>query len=90
MPVTEEQRSDAQQIVAEATEPVLFDLNDVMVKTISQAVPSVTLWGDGDPYLETHGSEQLSARKTIILPNIGHWVPINAANELAEQVRALR
>ncbi len=74
----------------EITKEEFFDGCDVMVKTISQAVPSVTLWGDGDPYLETRWSEQLYARKTIILPNIGHWVPINAANELADQVRALR
>jgi pimeloyl-ACP methyl ester carboxylesterase len=63
---------------------------DGMVKAIAQAVPTVALWGDNDPYLVTSWAEQLYAKTTIILPKVGHWVPIVAAKELAEKIRSLR
>jgi pimeloyl-ACP methyl ester carboxylesterase len=75
----------------EITKLEFFDNYDVMVKTISRDVPSLTLWGDKDPYLPDSGyAEQLFARKTVILPDIGHWVPITAAERLAEGIRSLQ
>jgi pimeloyl-ACP methyl ester carboxylesterase len=68
-----------------------FDGFDAMLKTIAGAVPTATLWGDGDPYVrDTRMSEQLFARKTTVLPDTGHWVPIVAAGRLAAEIRAAR
>jgi pimeloyl-ACP methyl ester carboxylesterase len=66
-----------------------FDGYDEMLRAIAQAVPTATVWGDGDPYVETRFAEQLFARKTTILPGVGHWVPILAAAAIADQLRAL-
>jgi pimeloyl-ACP methyl ester carboxylesterase len=67
-----------------------FDRYDEMVKGLTRDVPTLTLWGDGDAYLQTHFSEQLYARKTTVVPGVGHWVPIVAAERLAAEIRALR
>jgi pimeloyl-ACP methyl ester carboxylesterase len=67
-----------------------FDGCDGMVKAISQAVPTVALWGEGDPYLtDTSLSKQMFARETTLLPDIGHWVPILAADQVAAAIRAM-
>ncbi|MEP7287933.1 MAG: alpha/beta hydrolase, partial [Chloroflexota bacterium] len=66
-----------------------FDGYDVFLKTISDSVPTVALWGEGDPYIPTHSPEELLAQKTIVLPKVGHWVPIIAADVLAQNIRAV-
>jgi pimeloyl-ACP methyl ester carboxylesterase len=71
------------------TRPDFFDGYDQMLKTISAAVPTLTLWGEGDPYVQDRFAPQLFARETIMLPNVGHWVPIVAAQPLARHIRAL-
>jgi len=74
----------------EITRLEFFDNYDVMVKKIASEVPTLTLWGDGDPYLkDNHFAEQLYAGKTYILPKVGHWVPIVAAERLSQEIRAL-
>jgi len=67
-----------------------FDGYDEMLKTISRAVPTLAMWGEGDPYLkDPRFAEQMFARETLHLPNVGHWVPIVAAAQLAEKIRRL-
>jgi pimeloyl-ACP methyl ester carboxylesterase len=72
------------------TRPGFFAGYDEMVKAIASAVPTLTIWGEGDPYLPKHWAEQLFARTTVFLPDVGHWVPIIAAERLAAEIRALR
>jgi haloalkane dehalogenase len=66
-----------------------FDGYDHMLKTISASVPTLTIWGEGDPYVQDRFAPQLFAQKTIMLPTVGHWVPILAAETLAKHIRAL-
>jgi haloalkane dehalogenase len=74
----------------EITRYEFFDGYDEMLKTISRDVPTATLWGDNDPYVgDTALSERLLARKRSVLPGIGHWVPIVAADRLAVEIRGL-
>jgi pimeloyl-ACP methyl ester carboxylesterase len=73
----------------EITRIEFFDGYDVMLKRISESVPTLTLWGEGDPYVEGRYAEQLFARKTVMLPGVGHWVPIVAADRLAEEIRSI-
>jgi haloalkane dehalogenase len=67
-----------------------FDGCDEMVKAISKAVPTVALWGQGDPYLtDISLVKQMFARETTLLPeSVGHWVPITAADQVAQAIRA--
>jgi pimeloyl-ACP methyl ester carboxylesterase len=68
-----------------------FDGCDDMLKAISKAVPTVALWGEGDPYLsDTSLADQMFARQTTLLPKIGHWVPILAADKVAQAIRSLQ
>jgi len=71
------------------TRPDFFDGCDQMLKSISASVPTMALWGEGDPYLANRFASDLFAQKTIMLPEVGHWVPIIAAATLAEHIRSL-
>jgi haloalkane dehalogenase len=75
----------------EITRPDFFDGCDEMLKAISKAVPTVALWGEGDPYLpDVTLAKQMFARETMLLPKIGHWVPILAADEIAHALRSFQ
>jgi pimeloyl-ACP methyl ester carboxylesterase len=67
-----------------------FDGYDQMLKTISASVPTAAVWGEGDPYIPNHRPSELLARKTVVLPKAGHWVPIVAADILAQQILAVK
>jgi pimeloyl-ACP methyl ester carboxylesterase len=68
-----------------------FDGCDDMLKAISKAVPTVALWGEGDPYLsDTSLVQRMFARQTTLLPKIGHWVPILAADKIAQVLRSFQ
>jgi pimeloyl-ACP methyl ester carboxylesterase len=71
------------------TRPDFFDGYDHLLKTVSAAVPTLTIWGEGDPYVQDRFASQLFAQTTIMLPAVGHWVPIVAAETLAKHVRVL-
>jgi haloalkane dehalogenase len=74
----------------EITRLDFFDGCDDMLKAISKAVPTVALWGSGDPYLTDPSLvQQMFARRTTILPtSVGHWVPITATDEVAQAIRS--
>jgi pimeloyl-ACP methyl ester carboxylesterase len=71
------------------TQPDFFDGYDQMLQAIATAVPTLTLWGKGDPYVPDRFAPQLFAHETLMLPDVGHWVPIITADALAHHVRAL-
>src|SRR5262249_12007819 len=64
-----------------------FDDYNHMLQTIAAAVPTLTLWGEGDPYVQERFAPQLFAQETILLPHVGHWVPIVAAETLMTHIR---
>jgi pimeloyl-ACP methyl ester carboxylesterase len=66
-----------------------FDGYDRMLQAISAGAPTLTIWGEGDPYVPDRFASQLMARETLMLPKVGHWVPIVAADTLAEHIRSL-
>ena len=69
--------------------PDFFDGYDEMLQTISKSIPTATVWGEGDPYIPNHSPQELLAKKTMVLPNVGHWVAIVAAETLAQEICAL-
>ena len=51
--------------------------------------PVRVLWGDNDPYLPAELSRRFGEAPVTVLPDVGHWVPLIAADRLAEEVRAV-
>ena len=51
--------------------------------------PVRVLWGDNDPYLPAELSQRFGKAPVTVLPDVGHWVPLIAADRLAEEVRAV-
>lgn len=56
-------------------------------------VPTTVLWGELDPLFPPRLAEGLSTaytdlRDVVMLPDVGHFVPLEAAVETAEAVRA--
>jgi haloalkane dehalogenase len=66
--------------------PAYFDGYDGMLQAIARAVPTRTLWGQGDPYVPDARAEQLLASRLERLDGVGHWVPIVAAARLAASI----
>jgi len=60
-----------------------------MRKTIAAAAPTLTIWGRNDPYIADNFAETIASARTIYLPNVGHWVPILAADVIAKEIRGL-
>jgi pimeloyl-ACP methyl ester carboxylesterase len=63
----------------------------------SAAVPMLFVWGDLDPVSGAHVAERIDqrlpqwppARELLRLPDVGHWPPLEAPDELAAAVRSL-
>jgi haloalkane dehalogenase len=68
--------------------PNFFAGYDRMLKQIAAATPTRAVWGLSDPYVPDVRAEQLFAGTLLRLPGAGHWVPIVAAPQVAEQVAA--
>ncbi|MCA9610707.1 MAG: alpha/beta hydrolase [Myxococcales bacterium] len=56
---------------------------DDHLRSIAGRVPTTTVWGDDDPYIDTRWAAQLLADDTRVLPRVGHWVPLVAPDEVA-------
>jgi len=69
--------------------PDFFNGFDLMLKSISESVATLTIWGEDDPYVSNHFANELFARKTLLLPNTGHWVPLVATDVMAREIRVL-
>ena len=70
------------------TKPDFFNGYDQMLKAISESVPTLTMWGKDDPYIPDRYANELQAHKTIVMPAIGHWVPLVAADSMASEIRS--
>lgn len=71
------------------TKPDFFNGYDRMLKTIAESIPTLTMWGKGDPYVPDRFANELQAQKTLLMPDVGHWVPLVAANTMAREIQAL-
>jgi haloalkane dehalogenase len=70
------------------TAPRFFAGYDAMLKDIAAATPTRAVWGLADPYVPDERAPQLFAAKLDRLPEVGHWVPIVAAKQVAEHIVA--
>lgn len=63
-----------------------FDGYDAMLTRIREAAPTITVWGQGDPYVPDARADDLRAAELRRLDGIGHWVPLLAADALADAI----
>lgn len=71
------------------TKPGFFNGYDQFLQALAESVPTLTLWGIGDPYVPDHYANELLAQKTLLMPDVGHWVPLVAWNMMAREIKAL-
>lgn len=50
------------------------------------AVPTLVLWGRHDPYISAKFADRFGAQQVQHFPDCGHWLPVEAAEEVAEQL----
>lgn len=56
------------------------------LRNLAASVPSLVLWGDHDPYIPARFAESFGAQKVEHFPDCGHWLPLEAAAEIAERL----
>lgn len=53
---------------------------------LAQHVPIDVIWGEDDPYVPTHEALLLQSRSQTLVPDCGHWVPMEAVDEYARLI----
>jgi haloalkane dehalogenase len=71
-----------------AMDPEIFAGWDERLLRLTARVPALVVWGDCDPYIDRSFAERFGAREVHHLPDVGHWVPAEAPDALAERMRA--
>lgn len=71
-----------------ASDPRRFQGWETELRQLTAAVPALVVWGDLDPYAPPHYAERFGARRVQHFPAAGHWVPVEAAAAVAEQIDA--
>lgn len=74
----------------EYVRPGYFAGYDKMRAQVIASIPCRVLWGDGDPYVPTRYAHTFAPAAITVLPEVGHWVPIVAASQLAEEIDRLQ
>jgi pimeloyl-ACP methyl ester carboxylesterase len=46
----------------------------------------MVIWGDRDPYIPLRYAERFGAKTVVHLPEVGHWPPVEAAEETARLI----
>jgi haloalkane dehalogenase len=64
-----------------------FDGVDAMVRELIERKPVRVVWGEGDPYISASYARRFAGAPLQLLPRAGHWVPISAADTVAQAVR---
>ncbi len=55
---------------------------------LAAKTPICVLWGDRDPYIAPHFADRLGAREVHHFPEYGHFLPVEAPDDVAAHVRA--
>jgi pimeloyl-ACP methyl ester carboxylesterase len=52
------------------------------LESLSKTVPIDLVWGQKDKYVPTHMADMMHPRSKRIVPDCGHWVPLEAPDEI--------
>lgn len=72
-----------------ATDPEIFRGAEDELRALAARVPSLALWGARDPYIAPRWAAELGCRRVVILPDVGHWTPVEAPGAVAGHLREL-
>ncbi len=70
-----------------STDPENFRGWEERLHEITASVPSLVLWGDRDPYIGPGFAESFGTRNVRHFPEHGHWLPVEAPDEVARALR---
>lgn len=66
-----------------ATDPKNFAGWEDRLTELTAKVPALVLWGDRDIYISKRFAERFGAQQVVHFPDCGHWVPVEAAEEVS-------
>jgi pimeloyl-ACP methyl ester carboxylesterase len=69
-----------------ATDPQAFIGWEEKLLALTAHKPTMVIWGDRDPYIDKRFAERFGAQTVVHLPDIGHWVPVEAAEKTAQLI----
>jgi pimeloyl-ACP methyl ester carboxylesterase len=58
------------------------------LRTLTQRVPTCVIWGDRDPYVAAAWADRFGAQVVHHLPEVSHWLPVEAPQEVAQKLIA--
>lgn len=59
-----------------------FSAWEKKLRYFTSQIPLLVLWGDKDPYIDKSYAERFGARKVMHYPDYGHWLAVEAAEEV--------
>lgn len=69
-----------------ATDPENFGGWEEKLLELTRRIPTIVLWGDGDPYIPREFAERFGAQRVEHFPKCGHWLPVEAADEVSDHL----
>jgi len=63
--------------------PVHFRGWEDELHALTARVPTYVLWGDNDPFAEPSCAERFGAATVQHFPEYDHWLPVEAADQIA-------
>jgi pimeloyl-ACP methyl ester carboxylesterase len=71
-----------------AIDPECFAAWQEGLRALLGRVPSIVLWGDRDPYIDSRFAERFGAGRVVHFEHAGHWLPVEEAAAVAQQLDA--
>lgn len=68
------------------TDPKNFKGWEDELLKLTKQVPTMVLWGDADPFVDSNYAERFGAQTVIHFVQYGHWLPVEGAAEVAEHL----
>jgi haloalkane dehalogenase len=69
-----------------AADPEVFKAWEPGLRSLSEKVPLMVLWGDKDPFAASSYAERFGAREVHHFPGYSHWLPAEAPTEVAKKL----
>ncbi len=69
-----------------ATDPKNFVGWEDRLMELTAKVPALVFLGDRDIYISRRYAERFGAQQVVHFPDCGHWVPVEAAEEVSNHL----
>jgi haloalkane dehalogenase len=66
-----------------ATHPDVFRAFEAPFRALQARTPTLVLWGDRDPYIDSRFARRFGADEVHHFPDCGHWLPLEDPNAVA-------